>query len=659
MKLSNILFYSSLFIFSSSLLSAQEHQDRIAPLRTNPVLVKYAKDVKNHHAPSWRLISDSIMAKLPFIDDFSRPGPYPFDSLWMDNAAFINNTYAMCPYTLGVATLDGVNNEGQPYNPNCPIGASYPADSLTSRPIDMSGYSAALDSVYLSFYWQAGGLGYAPLTNDTLLLQFRTSTVGWTTIWYQLGYTPSLTDTNMHLVMIPVLNKMYNILDSAITLNPYDHNFQFRFKNYACTSGNVDQWNLDYVYMAKDRYYKDTITGDVSFVYESPSMLANYQYMPWEQFTANDLRDTMFIYERNNDDVAIYLNYYNTITPSSYQVSNYQGGHANIRTYYPWTSDYGWNNNPGQTHVPIKSYFNYSPLSGPTDITLTHILQCSPDFIAWNDTVKFKQVFSDYFAYDDGTAEAAYFINGTPPIDLAYQITLNRPDTLRGLLAYFNYIFVNPANYAFRLALWDNTGVGGSPGNLLFENDSIYSPKFIGTDTTPDSLNGFVFYPFHFVHPDTALSGTFYVGWIQTYGDSLNIGYDYNTDHHNQIYYNVGNYPGGWDPGTYPGSMMMRPVFGVANSHSAQQNPQAPNPVLTAEALSVYPNPANDMIYFNSAIPANSILKIYTADGREYMDNTNFSGNSLDVSTIPTGFYILKVTSAGGNTIYKKLLIQR
>ena len=96
------------------------------PLKTNPALVNYTKQAKAKHVYVWRLISDSIVLSLPFLDDFSHGGPYPDTNFWIDNAAYINNTYPICPPTLGVATLDGVNNEGQPYNPNCPPGASYP-----------------------------------------------------------------------------------------------------------------------------------------------------------------------------------------------------------------------------------------------------------------------------------------------------------------------------------------------------------------------------------------------------------------------------------------------------------------------------------------------------------------------------------------------------
>ncbi len=649
MKFKRILFYFALFIFHFSLLSAQEH---LVPLKCNPVLVRYTKEAKRMHSNSWRLISDSIMAKLPFLDDFSKPGPYPFDSLWMDNAAFINNTYPTCPHTLGVATLDGVNSEGQPYNKNCPVGASYAADSLTSRPIDLFAGcpKGNFDSVWLSFYYQAGGKGYAPKANDTLLLQFRTSSTPWTTVWYHLGYTPSLTDTGMHLVMIKMVDTIHY---NGVKINIFDHNFQFRFKNYACTSANVDQWNIDEVYLNKNRSWNDTAQYDVSFMYESPSLLANYEAMPWEQFTQNDLKTSMYLQERNNNYPGIsnaintLYNYSINTTP----VSTYSGGNKNIYPYF----DSGCNKYTPQVIVPIKSNFSYTPLTKPTDITITHSLSAIGDFDRHNDTLRYDQKFSDYYAYDDGTAEAAYFINGTAPMYLAYQFTLNHPDTLRGLDLDFNYIFVNQGNYSFRLALWDNTGVGGSPGTLKFEDDKIYNPQFVDSMNARyhDSLNGFTFYPYHFSH-DSAISGTFYVGWVQTYGDSLNIGYDYNTDHHNQIYYNVGS---GWTPGSYPGSMMMRPVFGTKNSHSPILNSQEQQPEI--QALAIYPNPAREKVTLSIPMPANTTLKIYTADGREWLTNNNFMGSTINTASLPAGFYIIQVATTDGKTYFQKLLIQR
>ena len=653
MKFSKILVYFSLLIFSSSVLFGQQHSDHLGPLKTNPALVNFTKQA-NRHGYVWRLLSDSVVLKLPFMDDFSHGGPYPNNALWLDNAAFINNTYPICPPTIGVATLDGVNNQGQPYNKNCPPNASYPADSLTSRPINLAGYTPQLDSIYFSFYWQAGGRGMPPNATDTLLLQFRTSSTPWTTVWYELGYTPAPPDTGFHTVMIPLLYATYNHSDSTHTINPYDGNFQFRFKNYACTSANADQWNIDEVYLNTQRSYKDTLSAhpDVTFVYESPSLLANYEYMPWEQFTDNDLADTIYITEKYNGPPFPNPP---ANTAYSYSIPKASAVYGPISDNIPSFYNAGNNSNRSQTHIPIKSFFTYTPLMHPDTIAITQLLNYSGDwnFTTWNNTLMFNQIFSDFYAYDDGTAEASYFINGTTPLGLAEQFTINKADTLRGLELYFNYMFVNPANYNMVLTVWDNSGPGGSPGNILYENPDTD----VSTPRTSDTLNGFTFYPF--TAPVIIGAGkTIFVGWNQTNGDSLNIGFDLNTNSQSKIWYFDNTYPGGWQSASYQGSIMMRPVFGSRYTHAPLlQTSDVNEPSLAT--LNIYPNPANDVVNLSSPLPPNTTLKIYTADGRECLSNSNFYGNFINTSILPAGFYIVEVTPPGGQPQYQKLMIQR
>ena len=50
-----------------------------------------------------------------------------------------------------------------------------------------------------------------------------------------------------------------------------------------------------------------------------------------------------------------------------------------------------------------------------------------------NDTIVGQQIFDNYLAYDDGTAEMSYFLNLFPtlPGKIAIEHKLNQPDTLR------------------------------------------------------------------------------------------------------------------------------------------------------------------------------------------------------------------------------------
>ncbi|HNB82749.1 MAG TPA: hypothetical protein PLP14_11650, partial [Chitinophagaceae bacterium] len=111
----SILSLSFLF-FLPAFLWAQEH---VVPLQVNRA---YTTEAIQYHSPKHRLV-------LPFIDDFSYPGPYPDATLWQDSGAYINNTMSATPMTRGMATLDGLNAHGRPYFEQ-PFNSGY-ADSLT------------------------------------------------------------------------------------------------------------------------------------------------------------------------------------------------------------------------------------------------------------------------------------------------------------------------------------------------------------------------------------------------------------------------------------------------------------------------------------------------------------------------------------------------
>src|SRR5690606_23851452 len=77
---------------------------------------------------------------LPFFDDFSKPFnlAYADTGLWENSSSvWINDGMAIQPPTLYVATFDGLNSSGAPYNTNEVLLTGY-TDTLMSRPIDLS-----------------------------------------------------------------------------------------------------------------------------------------------------------------------------------------------------------------------------------------------------------------------------------------------------------------------------------------------------------------------------------------------------------------------------------------------------------------------------------------------------------------------------------------
>src|ERR1035437_3447726 len=111
-------------------------------LTTNQVLVKKWAELKMKPELRASSIHDTIGLDTirGILDDFSYAGPYPDTALWLDNEVFINRGFAKAPITLGVATFDGLNANGYPYNFLASPTSSLPADSLTSKPINLLNY---------------------------------------------------------------------------------------------------------------------------------------------------------------------------------------------------------------------------------------------------------------------------------------------------------------------------------------------------------------------------------------------------------------------------------------------------------------------------------------------------------------------------------------
>ena len=253
MTLNKPIFLFGFFCLLCARLSAQEH---IVPL----LLRTTGKQV--YGSKKTRLV-------LPFIDDFAYNSPYPDTTLWVEKQVYVNNTMSAEPPTRGVATFDGLNAYGRPYFPG-QFSAGF-ADSLTCKPIDLSGYSSA-SGIFLSFYVQPQGLGFAPEGQDSLFLFFKNDANQWEQVWSRWG-TPW---QPFRIVMIPVNQPRF-----------LHAGFQFRFVNLASLNLNDDIWNIDYIKLDANRSVADTNMNDMAMTIDPGSILYPYTGMPYRHFTAN------------------------------------------------------------------------------------------------------------------------------------------------------------------------------------------------------------------------------------------------------------------------------------------------------------------------------------------------------------------------------------
>ena len=130
-----------------------------------------------------------------------------------------------------------------------------------------------------------------------------------------------------------------------------------------------------------------------------------------------------------------------------------------------------------QTHSPLTDVtydapllYTYNTASSPdTAQFLVTVSLITDDFDPkQNDTLKYIQRFSDYFAIDDGTAEAGYGINGQGSRNAMAALRFRSfiPDSVTGISICFNDAYENANQRGFEIMVWADDN--GRPG-LLWE----------------------------------------------------------------------------------------------------------------------------------------------------------------------------------------------
>jgi len=72
----------------------------------------------------------------------------------------------------------------------------------------------------------------------------------------------------------------------------------------------------------------------------------------------------------------------------------------------------------------------------------------------------------------------------------------------------------------------------------------------------------------------------------------------------------------------------------------------------------LYPNPAKDMLYFNVDGSRIKDLSIYDISGRKLIANPVVSGNSINISSLDPGLYLVIYSLTDGQTGTEKVIIQ-
>lgn len=603
-----------LLLFSLGLFFQASAQVKISPIRPH---------TKKIAPPSSNLRTMETSLRLPFFDDFTKSDTL-IDSLWEGTGGtYLNNSLALNPPSFNVVTFDGLDETGRPYNNFEDALATGEADILTSKTIDLSAYDST-SGVFLSFMWQSEGLGeepdHAQTDEDFVTLYFYGKDSIWSSVWTKEGGT------------------VQNFRNAIVQVKDTSHfwpGFKFRLISKGNLSGGFDVWNLDYFYLNSGRTEIDTFRGDMTLSKYGGTFLKRYSSMPYYQYLLNPKEESV-------DSLSILcfnLDPFNQTLIPSVSVSK-----DSAPTYTGIFDDpliRSYELDSMSTAFPYKTIIGSDSIN--SDINSSRVFDLkyninSPlaDTLKFNDASSISFEMADYFAYDDGSAEAAFNLTGIAS-RLAYRFYLNEPAIITKIRIHYPQQIKEIGGTSIKLLIWDND---------LNTPDKIISQVAQYTDT----INEFLEYELA-NDEQLLLSDTFYIGYEQTTIDALPIGFDRNTNSNQEIFYQLAGDLNWNNFSDEKGSLMIRPVFGVRNDTTANEKPVA------QKSYKLYPNPSSGVITIEGNVDK---VLVYDQVGRVVLGKSFIKGEPKEVNLGQTGngIYILHL-SRGKMKFVEKVILQK
>ncbi|MBC6611853.1 T9SS type A sorting domain-containing protein [Hymenobacter sp. BT507] len=602
----------------------------VAPGRAQTVHPLEADLARAAHARP-RVAQRPTLLSLPFFDDFTLPVEgVPSPTRWLPGGALVNNRFPVAPPSRGVATLDGLSANGQPYGPST---AYSDTDTLTSQSINLAGLTAA-DNVYLSFYWQAGSIVGAPQANSGarpvyLQLEFLDRNQVWQVVWQQLS-----TGTRT------AFREQFFAINTAAYLHS---GFQFRFRTAGNLATTRDAWSIDYVRLDRNRSAADNSTQDIATSAPLTSLLKRYAAMPvWQYNAAANATDEL------NDQVTTTVNNFDAIVPTPVP---YAGTVQVLPNGAPATFLTGTRSlDPSAQQVSLTGSLRTTPLPLTAEAkrvrhqVVLRTSEATPRTLP-NDTIYRVTELNNYYAYDDGSAEATFNVprGSTGPANyFVYRIDLNKPDQVQGLRLY-PLPSPTATSQGIVVAVWNDNQ--GRP-----DREAIATRAYAVPTTLPAGQS---YVDVNFAAP-VPVSGTFYVGFAPT-SDFLNFGADLNS-----------NVPQGYLLSGFNGTSTTQGTWNVTTAipaYAPMMRPLMTNGVTTAAAsagaaaaLALYPNPSAGRVRVEGRYRSATVLD---ALGRVVWQQPAAQAGqaTLDLQALPAGLYLVRLTLPDGSTTVTKRLV--
>jgi hypothetical protein len=604
---------------------------------------------------------------LPFFDDFSKPFNtiYADTTKWTDSySVWVNDGMGIRPPTINVATFDGLDSSGVAYNANDVLLTGY-TDNLTSKAIDLTEVNVSLaerPTVYLSFFYQWQGNVEAPDAKDFLQLDFKTAEEnGWQTVM-TIFPREEPDRTMFYDTIIQISGEQF-----------FHASFQFRFRSFGRLSGPFDAWNIDYVYVNKNRNINDLSFPDRALSTQLGPLFGEYRSIPRNHFFSNDqltppafeiqnMKNVPSSYNFRTEgffsstdlDTDVTLPPYKTIISNVNAVDNVLLANEHkavqldtlpdINDPQQFPVDAGIDSTIIRLTIALQSRDNI-PLNkvAPVepDSTGDYTQNYSPIRFTTNDTLTADYVLSSYYAYDDGVAEyAAGLIESGNLVAYEFEMefdstTAVKQDTLIGFDIYFPPYAIT-SNQTVDFFIYHDEG--GIPGDVWLR---IPSKPVLRKGV--NQFQRIEFLPALLINEKK-----FYIGWKEPVAGEVVVGLDLSNDTGEKMFVNTN---GTWyrnDEVT--GSLMLRPVFGSGIIDSSVG-------VEEEHGFSVYPNPNRGLFYIEGETLDLEVVSM-TGERIPYELSSGNGRSEIKVNTQVPGLYLLRYRQ-GAAMRSKKIIIVR
>lgn len=556
--------------------------------------------------------------QIPFWDDFSKG----IDTLkWIVQGGSYTETIGLNSPSIGMILLDGVDANGKPYSFS--IQDQGESDSLISKPFDLSSIPAdEKETLFLSFFWQAGGRAELPDENDRLSLEILNEEGNWVPIWRKQGG-----DVNNRDKFSQEIIKILPLWQHAA--------FQFRFVSDGRKSGPFDSWLIDYVYLNTKRTETNLTYPDRSLTRINNLRFGDFGAFPHALLEGNQSENWSLIQNE-------FLNLENRFRAMEYSITIED---TDTGLIIPINTNTPFNPVPNALERRIFQSREFSELAVPkyeTTLKITTSLTSGdkPLYVVnqgdttffenvnykQNDSVTTSFPLLDFFAYDNGSADYASGINQRSGM-LAVKYDSPAEVYIKGIS--INFTNPNQIDQAIDIMVWKELD-----RDPIFVRQELIAYPAAGEDFLYFSLD-----------TNIRVSGEFYIGFTQFTDDFIHVGLDKSNDQGDKIFYNVA---GAWAQNEeVSGSLLIRPHVSLAEPFAESE--------ATGYSLRIYPNPSRGILNVEGRF---SQLRIFDSFGREIFPQRELTSQGEIVNFISNkpGIYLLSLVTEAGPESFRILV---